>query len=261
MAAALSYTREAESVFDLGERLAALLKDAEQESPGGQLRESARERVADVIEALRHRVVRKAERDPRSLFDLDDRLIELMDLAEDAAEPGGELPQELVDEINHYIEAFRTKVDRVAGYVRWQESIARICGEEVDRLSARKRAAEALVSRLRTMLLAFMMSRGLRKLEGEKASIGMQANSTPSLVIDDPAQIGEEFWERDLRFSKAELREIVSLLPEGETRRRLERTIGRDGWEVHVSSVRAAFANNSPVAGARLVKGHHVRIR
>jgi hypothetical protein len=261
MSAAFSFTQEPESVFELGERLAALLKDSEQESIGGRLHESARQRVADVVEALRHRVARKTERDPRSLFDLDERLIELMDQAEEAAESGGDLPEELTKEINDYIEAFRTKVDRIAGYVRWQESIARICGEEADRLSARKRAAEERATRLKGMLLAFMRSRGLRKLEGEKASIGMQANGTPSLVIDDPLQVAECFFEREVRITKTELREIAHQLPDGDVRRRLQRVIDADGWEVNGAAIRAKFSNGSPVTGARLVKGHHVRIR
>jgi hypothetical protein len=261
MAAALSVAPAPESVFALGERLFALLKEAEQESIGGQLREPARQRVADLVEALRCGVVRRTERDGRSLFDLDDRLIELMDLVEDAAEQSGDVPQEFVQEINDYIEAFRTKVDRIAGYVRWQESIARICGEEVERLSARKRAAEARVSRLKGMLLAFMMSRGLRKLEGEKASIGMQVNSTPSLVIDDPLQVAECLFEREVRVTKTELRQIAHQLPDGDVRRRLQRVIDADGWEVNAAAIRAKFANGSPVTGARLVKGHHVRIR
>lgn len=261
MTAASSVTPAPESVFELGERLSGLLQEEEQESIGGQLREPTRQRVADLVEALRLRVLRKTERDARSLFDLDERLIELMDQAEDAVEQSGEVPEELLQEINDYIEAFWTKVDRIAGYLRWQESIARICGGEAERLSARKRAAEARVSRLKGMLMAFMMSRGLRKLEGEKVSIGVQANSTPSLVIDDPLQIGECFFERELRFTKTELQEIAYQLPDGDVRRRLERTMGGDGWELNSSAIRAAFANNSPVTGARLVKGHHVRIR
>jgi DNA repair ATPase RecN len=178
----------AQSVFDVGDRLAGLLEQAKQEASTGQVSETMLARLADAVEALRSRVVRKPERDPQSLFDLDERLIDLMERAEEAAE-GGEIPQELVEEINDYLEAFRTKVDRIAGYWRWQESIARICGEEAERLSARKRAAEGRVSRLKDMLLAFMMSRGLKKLEGDKAAIGMQANGTASLVIDDPLQI------------------------------------------------------------------------
>jgi DNA repair ATPase RecN len=161
-----------ESVFHIGERLAALLKDARHDSAGGAIPQSVLARLVDTVEALRSRLVQRPERDPRSLFDLDERLVELLDCAENAAEDG-EIPQELLQEINDYLEAFRTKVDRIAGYWRWQESIATICGDEAERLSARKRAAERRVTRLKDMLLAFMMSRGLKKLEGEKAAIGL----------------------------------------------------------------------------------------
>src|SRR5207249_7151859 len=171
----------AESLFDVAERFEVLLTQAKQEAANGAISTSTSARLADIAEALRSRLIQKSERDPRSLFDLDERLIELMNCAEEAAEDGG-ISQELLQEINDYLEAFRTKVDRIAGYCRWQESIAGICGEEAERLSARKRAAERRVNRLKDMLLAFMMSRGLKKLEGEKAAIGLQANSTPSLV-------------------------------------------------------------------------------
>ena len=90
--------------------------------------------TADIVEATRSHLPQKPERDPQSLFDLDERLIELLERAEETAEDG-EIPQELRDEINDYLEAFRTRVDRIAGYWRWQESIARICREEAERVS------------------------------------------------------------------------------------------------------------------------------
>jgi hypothetical protein len=152
-------------------------------------------------------------------------------------------------------------VDRIAGYWRWQESIARICGEEAERLSLRKRAAERRVNRLKDMLLAFMMSRNFKKLEGERASIGLQSNSTPSLVIDDPLQVGECFFETTLRFTKTELQEIVYQLADGKLRCRLEAALAAEGWEISSSAVRFAITNGSGVSGARMVKGHHVRLR
>ena len=51
----------------------------------------------------------------RSLFDLDDRLIELMDRAEEEASASGEVSEALQVEITEYLEAFRGKVDRIAG--------------------------------------------------------------------------------------------------------------------------------------------------
>ena len=250
-----------ESVFDIGKRLAGLLGQAEQEAVNGRLPDAVRERLTDTVEALRVRVARKMERDPRSLFDIDERLVELMDQVEEASADGGEIPEELVQEINDFLEAFRTKVDRIAGYWRWQESIAEICGKEAERLAARKKAAEGRLDRLKNTLLAFMLSHGAKKLEGEKAVIGMQANGMASLVIDDPSRLGDCFFENSIRFTKTELQELVYQLAEGELRRRLEGALASKGWEVNASAVRVAMTSSSPVAGARLVKGHHVRLR
>ena len=200
-------------------------------------------------------------RDPRSLFDIDERLVELMDQVADAAADGQEPPSELIEEINEYIEAFHSKVDRIAGYLRWQESIASICGAEAERLYARKKSAEGRVSRLKNMLLHFMLSRGLKKLEGERAAIGLQPNSAASLVVDDPLKIGECFFERSIGFTKTEIQELIYQLPAGDLRGRLEAQLADDGWQVNGSAIRAAIVNGNDIDGARLVKGHHIRIR
>jgi hypothetical protein len=140
-----------ESVFEIGKRLTELLMQAEADSDGDGLPDSAQERIANLVEALRTRVVRSAERDLRSLFDLDEELIELMDRVEDATADGGEVPAELLQEVNDYLEAFRTKVDRIAGCWRWQESIADICSKEAERLEARRKAAAGRLERLKGM--------------------------------------------------------------------------------------------------------------
>jgi hypothetical protein len=116
------------------------------------------------------------------------------------------------------------------------------------------------VTRLKGFLFAFMMARGIKKLEGEKSDIGIQQNSTASLIVDDPLQIAERFFERSVRFTKTELQELVYQLPEGKVRRRLELAL-KDGWELNGEAVRAALVNQGAVAGARLVTGSHVRIR
>jgi hypothetical protein len=245
----------------VAEKLATLLRQAETESIGDHLPQSIRDQATDLIEVLRSRVRIRPERDPRSLFDIDDRLVELMNRAEDEANENGDIPESLAQEITDYLEAFRGKVDRIAGYWRWQESIGAICGQESDRLAARKRAADARVVRLRAMLLAFMQPRGLKRLEGEKAAIGLQQNSTASLQVDDPLQVGERFWERSIRLTRTELQEITYQLAEGDLRRQFEAMLNGEGWEINSAAVRAAIVNGGEVPGARLVKGSHVRVR
>jgi hypothetical protein len=81
-----------------------------------------------------------------TLFELDDRLVELMDEIEEVTEAGDEVGAELANEIEAFLEAYRHKVDRIVGYWRWQQSIADICAKETDRLTARKRAADNRVA-------------------------------------------------------------------------------------------------------------------
>jgi Siphovirus Gp157 len=259
--ALVTLSSPAESMFEVGKRLAALLGQAEQAAVDGRLPDAVRDRIADLVDALRLRVTRKTESDPRSLFDIDERLVELMDQIEEAIPDGAEIPQELLQEINDYFEAFRTKVDRIAGYWRWQESIADICDDEAERLLVRKKAAEGRLRRLKNMLLAFMMARGLKKLEGDKAAIGMQVNSSASLVVDDPSQVGECFFESSVRITKTELQEVIYQLADGELRRRLESVLVGSGWEINLSGLRCAILSNPSISGARLVRGHHVRLR
>jgi hypothetical protein len=232
----------------------------EQGADGSPLPDSAREHATVLVEALRRRITRRPERDHRSLFDLDDRLIELMGMVEEATEAGAEISVELAQEIDAYLEAYRLKVDQIVGYWRWQQSIADISAKEAERLAARKKAAENRVARLKGFLFAFMTARGIKKLEGEKSDIGMQRNSSASLVVDDPLQVAERFFERSVRFTKTEFQEILFQLPEGDARRRLEALL-KDGWEVNGESVRASLVNNQLVPGARLVTGSHLRIR
>jgi hypothetical protein len=258
MATAEPLVASSESVFDIGDRLTGLLKEARQESIGGAIPGNVLARLADVVETLRSRVAHKADRDPRSLFDLDERLVELLECADEAAQVG-EIPQELLLEINDYLEAFQRKVDRIAGYWRWQESISAICAEEAERLSARKRAAERRLTRLKEMLLAFMTPRGAKRLEGEKPqSIAGQGHGFACHRRSFAIPV---FLRKTLRFTKTELQEIVYQLADGQLRGRLEAALAATGWEIDGSAVRFAITNGSNVAGARLVKGHHVRLR
>ena len=257
MAAVATFPANQGSTGALARRLSELIELDEQD----RMPEAVRDQVMVLLEALRARVVRKPERDHRSLFELDDRLIELMGQVEEAADAGTEITKELAEEIDTYLAAHRRKVDRIVGYWRWQQSIADISGKEAERLAARKRATENRVIRLKGFLLGFMSSRGIKKLEGEKSDIAMQRNSTASLVIDDLSQLPERFFECSIRFTRTELQEVAHQMVEGDLRRRLDATLKSKDWETNGEAIRAAIVNNQLSAGARLAAGCHLRIR
>src|SRR2546425_9740281 len=98
-----------ETISGLSRRLAELLEQSESEGVQSQLPDATREQATGLVEALRRRIVRKPDRDHRSLFDLDDRLIELMWLVAAAAATGGATSKGLAPEIYTYLEAHRLK--------------------------------------------------------------------------------------------------------------------------------------------------------
>ena len=137
-----------------------------------------------------------------------------------------------------------------------------IHGDDHGRIAERRAA-------LRARAEAESGAGGLEVIEGDAStpeSVGLALSAMTFaigrrfVVVDDPLQIGERFFERSVRFSKTELQEIVYQLTEGEVRHRLELAL-KDGWEVNGEAVRAAVVSQEIIAGARLVTGSHVRIR
>ena len=61
--------------------------------------------------------------------------------AEVAAENNGEIPDVLRQALLDYFEAFGTKVDNIANYIKSQENQARNAKAEIDRLQSRARCS------------------------------------------------------------------------------------------------------------------------
>ncbi len=196
-----------------------------------------------------------------TLFEIDRELDELLDEAEAEAEAKqGQLSEETKQAIEAYLEALHKKVDAIAGYIRYQEFVAETARREEQRLASRKRAAENRVKSLKEMLVYFLLARGLEKMEGELNTISLQKNGQPSLAIDDPSSIPDCFREASVRFRKTELQALVVQLADGELRQRLERAI-QEGLEIAQGALRSALLQGDAVTGARLYKGHHIRLR
>ena len=123
-----------------------------------------------------------------SLFEIDESLAALVEAAEEeAAANNGELPESIQAALATYAGAFGYKIDRVADFLKAQKAEAEIAQREAERFQARHKSAENREKRLKQMLVWFMLSRNVQKLRGELNTICLQANSAPSLVIQEIA--------------------------------------------------------------------------
>lgn len=198
----------------------------------------------------------------QSIFEIDIQLHRLLEAAEEeAAENHGQVSAETAQAIVDYIEALGRKADRIADYIRSQEARSAVLKGEVERLQARKKATDNRVQRLKEVLRGFFLCRGIDRLEGERNTISLQRNSTPSLTIAPEAHIPGEYHEAEFRFTWTEFRALTLALPEGPLRATLQRRLDAAAWEVNAAALKAALQNGIEISGVSLVKAQHIRIR
>ena len=198
-----------------------------------------------------------------SIFEIDEALDLLVQSAQEQAEANnGEITEELRNALVEYVEAFGYKVDRIANYIKAQRAEAETAGREAERLAARQRAAENREKRLKSMLVYYMASRELRRLQGSLNTITLQNNSQPSLVVNDVSRIPNAFYRAKVDLPWTEWDEILASLPQGALRDRLRAAEGRSVQKELQRGVLAdTLARGENLNGATLEKGQHVRLR
>ena len=198
-----------------------------------------------------------------SMFEIDEGLEALVEAAEQEAEANnGEISESIKTALATYAEAFGYKVDRIANYLKAQKAESELAQREAERFQARHKAAENREKRLKQMLAWFMISRNTPKLRGVLNTISLQANSAPSLVIQETTHVPASFYRAKVELTWPEWREIVESLPPGPLRDRLGDAEGRTvEKELQRGILSDALARGEAITGVSLVKGSHVRLR
>ena len=192
-----------------------------------------------------------------SLFEIDAELDGLLEEIEGQVESEGQAAEDLVARFQQFCEAHGEKVDRIGRFVRIMEAREQHCRSEAARLTDRARAAVGKIDRTKNMVLYYLLSRDLKKVEGNQFTLRAQKNSQDSVRITDEAAVPRVYCRIDARINGVIWETALSLLPE-ELAKALESSIQETRPDN--DAIKAAVAQNEVVPGAEVRRGTHLRV-
>jgi len=192
-----------------------------------------------------------------SLFEIDMELDLLLEEIEQQIESEGEASEKLVARFQEFCEARGEKVDRIGRFVRMMEAREQFCRSEAARLGDRARADSGKIERTKNMVLYYLLSRELKKIEGQQFTLRAQKNSQDSVRIVDEAAVPKCYCRIEARISGVVWETVLSLLPE-ELGKRLESYVQETRPDNE--AIKAAVSRNEAVPGAEVRRGTHLRV-
>lgn len=193
-----------------------------------------------------------------SLFEIDRELDVLLDEIEEQAQSDGtdSVSPELLERFQQFCHAYSEKIDRIGHFLSLMESRALYCRAQATRLGERARAAENKVERTKNMVLYYLRSRDLKKIEGLEFTLRMQKNSQDSVVINDEPQIPMVFREVEAKIPGRLWEAIQSRVPEDD-RRELNACVRH--MRPNAEAIKSASLHEA-VPGAEVQRGFHLRV-
>lgn len=192
-----------------------------------------------------------------SLFEIDAELDELLEEIDGQVESEGQASEDLVARFQQFCEAHGEKVDRIGRFVRIMEAREQYCRSESARLGDRARAAAGKVERTKNMVLYYLLSRDLKKIEGYQFTLRAQKNSQDSVRITDEAAVPKSYCRIDARIPGVVWQTVLAFLPE-EFVKLMESSIREVTPDAE--AIKTAAARNEEVPGAQVHRGVHLRV-
>ena len=192
-----------------------------------------------------------------SLFEIDMELDGLLEEIELQIDSEGQPSDESLARFHEFCEAREEKVDRIGRFVRMMEAREEFCRNEATRLGDRARAAASKVERTKNMTLYYLLSRDLKKVEGQQFTLRAQKNSQDSVRITDESALPKCSCRIEARVPGVIWEAVLSLLPE-ELAKKLESDIQESRPDN--DAIKTAVAQNEIVPGAEVRRGMHLRI-
>lgn len=194
-----------------------------------------------------------------SLFELDRELDFLLDEIQEQAEEGGEdnVSPDLVARFQEFCLAFDHKVDRIGRFLINLSARAEHCRCEAARLADRARTAENKITRTKRMVLCFLVSRGIQKVEGLEATLRRQKNSQDSVIIHNEPLVPMEYREVEARIPGSFWQQLQARLSEDD-KRELNKCVRHS--VPSTTAIKAAKLLDETVPGTEIKREHHLRV-
>ncbi len=192
-----------------------------------------------------------------SLFEIDTELDALLEAVQEQTELEGQASEELTDRFQQFCAAHGEKVDRLGRFVRMMEAREQFCRAEASRLADRARAAANKADHAKSMVLFYLMSRELKKIEGREFTLRAQKNSQDSVRILDENAVPIAYCKLDVRVDGVLWETVLSCLPE-DLAKGLESALQEKRPDA--AAIKNAISRREQVPGAEVRRGSHLRV-
>jgi hypothetical protein len=126
-----------------------------------------------------------------SFLELDRELDSLLDRIQDEIDENGEASAEAMERLQLFCQAMDVKVDRIGRFLSIMETCAEHCKKEAARYAARARRAQSKINQTQEMVLYYLASHDLKKVESSEFTLRRQKNSQDSVKITQPEALPE----------------------------------------------------------------------
>ena len=192
-----------------------------------------------------------------SLFEIDRELDTLLDEIEEEIENRGEASAELLERFQQFCEAHSEKADRIGRFLRMMEARVQYCRSEAARLQERARSSERKATQTKYMVMYYLKSRELKKIEGREFTLRIQKNSQDSVRFTDETQVPMRYRTISSRLDGLSWERVMENVPD-ELKRLLAASI-QDAAPSN-EAIKSAVQNQVPVPGAEVYRGDHLRV-
>lgn len=192
-----------------------------------------------------------------SLFEIDRELDVLLDEIEEEIENRGEASADLMERFQQFCEAHGEKADRIGRFLRMMDARIQYCRTEATRLQERARSSERKATQTKYMVMYYLKSRDLKKIEGREFTLRIQKNSQDSVRFTDETQVPLQYRTVSARLDGLLWERVMENVPD-----ELKRILVASIQEVAPSNeaIKNAVQNQITVPGAEVYRGDHLRV-